>query len=111
MREVYDFRRFTFKRAFHLQRVLRWNASRLAYHHHFMMVAETFEEISDIIGEAGPETGLLLDTGHAAAAGFDYAKLIERFGDRIVHIHLKDVRKAIRAEVQSKDLPSVDEKT
>ncbi len=72
-----------------------------------MMVAETFEEISDIIGEAGPETGLLLDTGHAAAAGFYYAKLIERF----VHIHLKDVRKAIRAEVQSKDLPSVDEKT
>ncbi|SEI18101.1 2-keto-myo-inositol dehydratase [Rhizobium tibeticum] len=77
---------------------------RLAYHHHLMMVVETFEEISDIIGAAGPETGLLLDTGHAAAAGFDYAKLIERFGDRIVHIHLKDVRKAIRAEVQSKDL-------
>ncbi|MDF0699422.1 myo-inosose-2 dehydratase [Rhizobium sp. MC63] len=77
---------------------------RLAYHHHLMMVAETFEEISDIIGAVGPETGLLLDTGHAAAAGFDYARLIERFGDRIVHIHLKDVRKAIRAEVQSKDL-------
>ncbi|AYG64455.1 myo-inosose-2 dehydratase [Rhizobium jaguaris] len=77
---------------------------RLAYHHHLMMVAETFEEISAIIGEAGPDAGLLLDTGHAAAAGFDYAELIERFGDRIVHIHLKDVRKAIRAEVQSKDL-------
>jgi len=77
---------------------------KLAYHHHLMMVAETFDEISDIIGAAGPEAGLLLDTGHAAAAGFDYAKLIERFGDRIVHIHLKDVRKAIRADVQSRDL-------
>ncbi|MDL2409992.1 myo-inosose-2 dehydratase [Rhizobium calliandrae] len=77
---------------------------KLAYHHHLMMVAETFEEISAIIGGAGPDAGLLLDTGHAAAAGFDYAKLIDRFGDRIVHIHLKDVRQAIRAEVQSKDL-------
>lgn len=77
---------------------------KLAYHHHLMMVAETFDEISDMIGAAGPEAGLLLDTGHAAAAGFDYARLIERFGDRIAHIHLKDVRKVVRAEVQSKDL-------
>jgi inosose dehydratase len=63
-----------------------------AYHHHLMMVAETFDEISALIDRAGPELGLLLDTGHAAAAGFDYARLIDRFGDRIVHIHLKDVR-------------------
>lgn len=35
---------------------------------------------------------MLLDTGHCAAAGFDYRELLKRYGNRIVHIHLKDVR-------------------
>ena len=76
----------------------------LAYHHHLMMVAETFGEIADLFDRTGPAVGLLLDTGHAAAAGFDYARLIERFGDRIVHIHLKDVRKDVLARVRRDDL-------
>ena len=75
----------------------------LAYHHHLMMVAETFEEVSAIFDSAGPEVGLLLDTGHAEAAGFDYARLIDRFGDRIVHIHLKDMRAPVMAEVRARD--------
>lgn len=76
----------------------------LAYHHHLMMVAETFEEIDAILAHAGPEVGLLLDTGHAASGGFDYARLIERHGDRIVHIHLKDVRRDVLARVRRDDL-------
>ncbi len=76
----------------------------LAYHHHLMMVAETFDEISAIFDRAGPETGLLLDTGHAVAGGFDYQRLIERFGDRIVHVHLKDVRTSVMDTVRSQDL-------
>lgn len=77
---------------------------RLAYHHHLMMVAETFDEISAIFDRTGPETGLLLDTGHAVAAGFDYRHMIERFGDRIVHIHLKDVRDPVMGAVRRDDL-------
>lgn len=76
----------------------------LAYHHHLMMVAETFDEISALFDRAGPEVGLLLDTGHAAGGGFDYARLIERFGDRIVHIHLKDVRPAVMADIRDGDV-------
>ena len=76
---------------------------RLAYHHHLMMVAETLPEIAAIFDAAGPELGLLLDTGHAAAAGFDYAVLIERFGGRIAHIHLKDVRAEIMQRVRDED--------
>lgn len=76
----------------------------LAYHHHLMMVAETLEEISALFDRTGPEVGLLLDTGHAAGGGFDYAKLIERFGERVAHIHLKDVRAAVMASVRSGDL-------
>jgi len=76
----------------------------LAYHHHLMMVAETFDEISDIFDKTGKEAGLLLDTGHAVAAGFDYTRLIERFGDRIVHVHLKDVREPVMRTVREEDL-------
>lgn len=75
----------------------------LAYHHHLMMVAETFDEVSRLIGATGREVGLLLDTGHADAGGYDYAKLIDRFGDRVVHIHLKDVRADVIADVRSID--------
>ena len=85
----------------------RWLAGefglRLAYHHHLMMVAETLPEISAILAQSGPELGLLLDTGHAAAGGFDYARLIDRFGDRIAHIHLKDVRAPVLAQVRADD--------
>lgn len=77
---------------------------RLAYHHHLMMVAETFDELSALFDRTGPEAGLLLDLGHATAAGFDYNRVIERFGDRIVHIHLKDVRTAVLAQVRIRDL-------
>jgi inosose dehydratase len=76
----------------------------LAYHHHLMMVAETFDEISAIFDRTGPAVGLLLDTGHARAAGFDYTRLIDRYGDRIAHIHLKDVRADVMAEVHQRDL-------
>jgi inosose dehydratase len=65
---------------------------RLAYHHHLMMVAETLPEIRALINACSPSVGLLLDTGHATAAGFSYTQLIEEFADRICHIHLKDVR-------------------
>ena len=77
---------------------------RLAYHHHLMMVAETFDEICALFDQTSPAVGLLLDTGHCAAAGFDYRELLKRYGNRIVHIHLKDVRADVMRAVRSGDL-------
>lgn len=77
---------------------------RLAYHHHLMMVAENFQEICQIFDALSSDVGLLLDTGHAMAAGFDYRRLIDRYGDRICHIHLKDVRPAILERVRGQDM-------
>ena len=76
----------------------------LAYHHHLMMIAETEDEIRAVMATTSESVGLLLDTGHAAAAGFDYASLIEDFGARINHIHLKDVRAHVLAEVRARDM-------
>lgn len=77
---------------------------RLAYHHHLMMVIETLDEICALFDHTSPAVGLLLDTGHCAAAGFDYRILLARYGQRIVHIHLKDLRANVMQEVRRTDL-------
>jgi inosose dehydratase len=68
---------------------------KLAYHYHLKMLVETAEEIAAFCEATSPEVGLLLDTGHAYAAGADYGEILRRFGDRVVHIHLKDVRREV----------------
>lgn len=74
---------------------------KIAYHHHLMMVLETIDEICRVMDRA--RCGLLVDTGHAFAGGFDYARLFDRFGDLVTHIHLKDVRMDRLEMVRSKD--------
>jgi len=76
----------------------------LSYHHHLMMVAETLDEVRALMANTGPEVGLLLDTGHAYAAGYDYSILIDEFAARINHIQLKDVRAEVMADVRSRDV-------
>jgi inosose dehydratase len=68
---------------------------KLAYHYHLKMLVETAEEIAALCQATPPEVGLLLDTGHAYAAGADYGEILRRYGDRVVHIHLKDVRRDV----------------
>ncbi len=75
----------------------------LAYHHHLMMLVERGEEISAFCEATDDSVGLLLDTGHATAAGADYAEILRRFGRRIVHIHLKDVRRNVLKRVLETD--------
>jgi inosose dehydratase len=75
----------------------------LAYHHHLMMLVEKAEEISAFCEATDQSVGLLLDTGHATAGGADYGEILRRFGNRIVHIHLKDVRRKVLDEVQRRD--------
>lgn len=75
---------------------------KMACHHHLMTVLETLDEVSRVIDRA--RCGLLVDTGHAVAGGFDYALLFERFGDLVTHIHLKDVRADRMATVRAGDM-------
>ena len=75
----------------------------LAYHYHLKMLVETGEEIDAFCKSTRDEVGLLLDTGHAYAAGADYAEIIRKWGPRIVHIHLKDVRRKILEQARKND--------
>lgn len=76
----------------------------LAYHHHMGTAVQTMEDIDAFMAHAGPNTGLLLDTGHAAFAGADPVTLAERYMDRVVHIHAKNVRPAVRRRVLAEGL-------
>src|SRR5690606_16241639 len=54
------------------------------------------EAILDVIDS--PSVGICLDTGHFDASAVDMDLLIDRFGLRINHIHLKENRSVGRAD-------------
>jgi inosose dehydratase len=47
------------------------------------------------------EVGWCLDTGHLLIGGTDPVQFAREHGDRVVHVHLKDVDAALAAEVRS----------
>ena len=75
----------------------------LAYHYHLKMIVERAEEIDAFCEATSEKVGLLLDTGHAYAAGADYAAILQKFGSRVVHIHLKDVRRDVLERARKND--------
>jgi len=77
----------------------------LAYHHHMGTVIETQAEIDRLMAVTGPEVGLLLDTGHLTFAGGDPALAARQHAARIVHVHCKDIRRAVLQDVSARDLP------
>jgi myo-inosose-2 dehydratase len=81
---------------------------RLAYHHHLGTVVETRAEIDAFMDAAGPEVDLLLDTGHAFAAGIDPTELAEAYAGRVGHLHCKDVRPEVLAQVRAADMSFLD---
>jgi len=80
----------------------------LVYHHHMGTIVENREEIGRLMEGTGPATKLLLDTGHAWFAGCDPAELAARYMRRIRHIHCKNVRPAIRRQVDELRLSFLD---
>ncbi|MFC4140098.1 MULTISPECIES: sugar phosphate isomerase/epimerase [unclassified Microbacterium] len=59
------------------------------FHHHAGTFVESPEEIDRFL--AAVDVDLTLDTGHLLIAGGDPVDAVTRWGDRINHLHLKDV--------------------
>ena len=76
----------------------------LAYHPHAGTIVETEEDIDKLMTVCGPSVGLTLDTGHTLLAGGEPSEWIRRYGDRIVHLHLKDVRAKVLTQLRTQDL-------
>lgn len=66
---------------------------KLCFHHHMGTVVQTEEEIDRLMANTDPELfGLLFDCGHLAYCGEDYMSVLNKYADRIRHVHLKDIR-------------------
>ena len=76
----------------------------LVYHHHMGTIVETEAEIDLLMQHTGPATHLLLDTGHCYFGGGNPEALARRHMDRVAHIHCKNVRPDIMAQVRSDKL-------
>ncbi len=85
-----------------LGRIGDWMAAqgvRMAFHHHMGTVVETAAEVDRLLSGTPDSVGLLFDTGHLAFAGADPAAVARRWAHRINHVHAKDVRPDVLAQV------------
>jgi inosose dehydratase len=73
---------------------------KFAYHFHLGTVVERQEDLDQFIAHTAPNVGFVVDTGHAALGGVDAAGLIRRHPGRVVHVHTKDVRRAVSERVR-----------
>lgn len=60
-----------------------------AVHPHAGGFIEFEDEIDRLLCDT--DLGLCFDTGHAAIAGIDVPEAIDKYGDRLVHMHFKDI--------------------
>ena len=72
----------------------------MAYHHHMGTVIETEADIDRLMEMTGSSVNLLLDTGHLYFAGGNPQAVLERWRDRINHVHCKDIRPDILARAK-----------
>jgi inosose dehydratase len=73
---------------------------KFAYHHHLGTVVENQVDMDAFIAATSPSVGFTLDTGHAALGGVKAIDTIERYPERIAHVHCKDVRGPVHDEAR-----------
>lgn len=80
------------------QEVRKATGLRTVFHHHCATFVETPQEIDALMSRTDPSLlGLCLDTGHCAFGGGDPLATLDRWRDRVWHVHLKDCDPAVKA--------------
>ncbi len=70
---------------------------RTVFHHHCATFVETPAEIDQLMRRTDPDlVGLCLDTGHATFGGGNPLDIMDRWANRIRHVHLKDCDPEVR---------------
>ena len=76
-----------------------------AFHPHAATYVERPEEIARLMRDTDPTlVGLCLDTGHVAYGGGDPAEIARTHARRVRHVHLKDLRRDVRADALARHL-------
>lgn len=75
---------------------------RVAYHPHMGTVVESEADVDTLMAHTGTSVGLLLDTGHLICADADPVAVLRRHGERVCHVHLKDIREHILRDARNR---------
>ena len=73
-----------------------------ALHPHVGTLVETAADVATVLERS--DVRWCLDTGHLLIGGYDPAQFAADAGDRVAHVHLKDVRSDVAARVRSGEL-------
>ena len=85
---------------------------RLAFHPHAGTYVETPAEVERLVAATdAARVGICLDVGHYIVGGGDPVTALERLGDRVTHLHLKDVDPAVLARLSAGALAGLREAT
>ncbi|MBS1679740.1 MAG: TIM barrel protein [Actinobacteria bacterium] len=64
----------------------------VTFHPHAGTVVEFRDEVDRLMSDLDPDlVGLCVDSGHSVIGGIDPVKLVNDYGRRVNHVHLKDV--------------------
>jgi len=89
-----------------LSELAKWSADRgvpISYHHHMGSMIEDAEDIDWLMEGSDPALTLLYDTGHLAFAGADPLAVLDKWGERVHHVHYKDLRADVAAKIRAAD--------
>lgn len=79
---------------------------RTVFHPHAGTFVETVAEVERFVATTDPDrVGICLDVGHLTVGGGDPGPMVEELGDRVQHVHLKDVDPDVLARLRSGALP------
>ncbi|MFL5756966.1 MAG: sugar phosphate isomerase/epimerase family protein [Chloroflexota bacterium] len=78
---------------------------RVVFHPHAGTFVETPDEVERLVAETtGSPVGLCLDVGHAIVGGGDPVAMLDSFGERVTHVHVKDVDPAVLVRLRAGQL-------
>ena len=84
-----------------LGKVARERGFKLCFHHHMGTVVQSAEETDRMMASTDPEyVFLCYDTGHFIFAGEDPLVMLQKYADRVGHVHLKDMRREVVDQVK-----------
>jgi len=76
----------------------------MAVHHHMGTMIQSADDIDRLLENSGEDVNLLLDTGHLTYAGGDPVRVARKYGNRIRHVHCKDIRRYALAACNARDV-------
>lgn len=94
-----------------LGELAKWMADQgmpMAYHHHMGTIIESEDDVNWLMEGSGPELKLCFDTGHLLFGGGDVLATLNRWGDRIQHVHFKDIRPEVVQDTRENDRSFLD---